>query len=147
VAVYYRKTYTESISAAFNQTWVIAIALYQILTLLLSKYTFVDGDILVHPNSRHVTFCDLHRLRNRFTTTEQADDYLYALEERQMDWLIQQPFYKPVLDKIEGSQKPPRNHITKRYFYTLEEARQISKREFQDESYCSIFWNNIICAG
>jgi hypothetical protein len=136
VFVYYDKKYTEGISAAFNQSFVIAIALFQMCTLLLAKYNFMDGDQYVSPNERHSAYRNLHKLRQRFITWAQIADYLNALHERRLDWCIKQPGFEPVLKQVGDAdqQKPPRKtpETKLRYYYTLKEAREISKKKDSD---------------
>jgi hypothetical protein len=139
VLVYYDKKFTDGISAAFNQTFVIALALFQMCTLLLSNYNFIDGDELVDPNQRHSAYRNVHQLRHRFITSAQAYDYIWAIYDRSMDWCIRQPAFAPALRVVgdETQQKPPRKtpETKLRYYYTLKEARQISKKKFPEDSW------------
>jgi hypothetical protein len=137
VAVYYSKTYTEGFSSAFNQTTVIALALFKICSILLSKYAFISGDSLVGPNSRHSPYRNIHKLRHRLITMEQATDYLYALFERRLDWCLRQPAFAPAMAKVgdASQQKPPRKESKLKYYYTLTEAREISKNTYEADSW------------
>ena len=137
--VYYTKSFTDSITAAFTEAFVLAYALFQVCELFLKRFRFVDGDDLIDPNMRHITWRRLHGFNN-YMTEKQASDYKLMVLYRHYDWLVEQEAFGPAKKYFElrgfsSWSKTPAKFSDIRFYFSRSEAVEISKRGIEQRAH------------